>query len=59
MKCSTIVVVPDNASVILGCGDGDVDGAGAVTEFEGVDGGTMIREGSQRGQGQCLTGVIA
>lgn len=59
MKCSPIVVVPDNASVILGCGDGDIDGAGAVTEFEGVDGGTVIREGSHRGQGQCLTRVVA
>lgn len=58
VKCSTSAVVPDNASVILGCRDGDVGGAEAVAEFKGVDGGTVIREGFQRGQRQCLTRVI-
>lgn len=59
VKCSASAVVPDNASFILGCGDGDVGGAGAVPEFEGVDGGTVTWEGFQWGQGQWLTGVVA
>ena len=59
VKCSTSDVVPDNASVILRCGDSNVGGAVAVTEFKGVDGGTVTRESFKWGQGQWLTGVIA
>lgn len=59
MKGSTFTVVPDNASVILRSGDGNVGGAVAVTELKGINGGTVAREGFKRGRGQWLTGVIA
>lgn len=44
MQKGTADVVPDNASLVLGSGNGNVAFAGAVTKFNGIDSAAVVRK---------------